>query len=339
FWGDTHRPSYPLGNFHVPGATSALPGRGGLDPDVGIDLEYFVDAKGFARETARIATKGATWLTTAVVLPDREGRRRLYGSYLTVQPPMKIYGRGLAVFDDQLKKFDPVVEVDLKAPHFPSGPALVHQDEEGAYVYFAHPLPTTRVRATAEAFLRPDEYESFTCLNDGTTLSERNLDRDAAGALRYAWRKGTPALSQADEAKLIAAGAIRPEEARWQLFDQRTKKPVRAHSGSVAWNNYRKRWISIFVEVGGSSYLGEVWYAEAPTLTGPWGPAVKVVTHDRYSFYNPRHHPMFDKDDGRFIYFEGTYSHTFSGNADATPRYDYNQILYKLDLADPRLRP
>ena len=23
FWGDTHRPSYPLGNFHVPGATSS----------------------------------------------------------------------------------------------------------------------------------------------------------------------------------------------------------------------------------------------------------------------------------------------------------------------------
>src|SRR5262249_43175040 len=25
FWGDTARPSYPLGNFHVPGATSRLP--------------------------------------------------------------------------------------------------------------------------------------------------------------------------------------------------------------------------------------------------------------------------------------------------------------------------
>ena len=31
-WGDTNRPRYPLGNFHVPGATSRLPADGGLDP-------------------------------------------------------------------------------------------------------------------------------------------------------------------------------------------------------------------------------------------------------------------------------------------------------------------
>jgi hypothetical protein len=46
---------------------------------------------------------------------------------------------------------------------------------------------------------------------------------------------------------------------------------------------------------------------------------------------------MFDRDGGRCVYFEGTYTHTFSGNPDATPRYDYNQVLYKLDLGDSRL--
>ena len=46
---------------------------------------------------------------------------------------------------------------------------------------------------------------------------------------------------------------------------------------------------------------------------------------------------MFDKDGGRVIFFEGTYTHTFSGNATATPRYDYNQIMYRLDLSDARL--
>jgi hypothetical protein len=64
---------------------------------------------------------------------------------------------------------------------------------------------------------------------------------------------------------------------------------------------------------------------------------VKVVTHDRYSFYNPKQHPMFTPKNGRFIYFEGTYTNTFSGNPDVTPRYDYNQVMYRLDLADPRL--
>jgi hypothetical protein len=109
------------------------------------------------------------------------------------------------------------------------------------------------------------------------------------------------------------------------------------HAGSVSWNPHRRRWVLIAVEQGGTSFLGEVWYAEADTPVGPWLYAVKVATHDRYSFYNPKQHPAFDRDGGRVIFFEGTYSNTFSGNPVPTPRYDYNQLLYKLDLADPRL--
>ena len=70
---------------------------------------------------------------------------------------------------------------------------------------------------------------------------------------------------------------------------------------------------------------------------GPWIYARKIVTHEKYDFYNPKHHPFFDKEGGRVIYFEGTYVNTFSGNPEKTPRYDYNQIMYKLDLSDERL--
>jgi hypothetical protein len=83
--------------------------------------------------------------------------------------------------------------------------------------------------------------------------------------------------------------------------------------------------------------LGEVWYAEAETPLGPWAYARKIVTHHKQSFYNPRHHPFFDQQAGRVVYFEGTYTHTFSGNDERTPRYDYNQIMYRLDLGDERL--
>jgi hypothetical protein len=48
FWGDTNKPSYPLGNFSVPGATSPLPEAGGLDPARGVDLDYFTGPNGFA---------------------------------------------------------------------------------------------------------------------------------------------------------------------------------------------------------------------------------------------------------------------------------------------------
>ena len=95
----------------------------------------------------------------------------------------------------------------------------------------------------------------------------------------------------------------------------------------------------IAVQVRGKpSILGEVYYAESDKPEGPWPWAKKVVTHDRYSFYNPAHHPFFDQQDGRIIYFEGTYTFTFSRKEDPTPRYDYNQIMYRLDLSDARLK-
>ena len=91
-------------------------------------------------------------------------------------------------------------------------------------------------------------------------------------------------------------------------------------------------------QFGESSHLGEVWYAEADTPVGPWAYARKTVTHNKYTFYNPMQHPYFDQKDGRVIYFEGTYASTFSGSKEnPTPRYDYNQMMYRLNLDDLRL--
>ena len=90
---------------------------------------------------------------------------------------------------------------------------------------------------------------------------------------------------------------------------------------------------------GNPSPLGEVWYAEALSPTGPWGPAVKIVSHDNYTFYNPSLHPELTPDNSPVLIFEGTYSAEFARNPPPTPRYNYNQILYRLDLDDPRVRP
>jgi len=114
---------------------------------------------------------------------------------------------------------------------------------------------------------------------------------------------------------------------------------VRLHSGSMQWSDYRKRWVAIFVENGGTSALGEVWYTEAPTPSGPWLKAVKIITHDRYTYYNPRLHPELLPTDCTYLLLEGSYSKEFSGREVATSRYDYNQILYRVDLDDPRLKP
>ena len=127
------------------------------------------------------------------------------------------------------------------------------------------------------------------------------------------------------------------DETRGQPVDVDSGNSVRSHRGSVNWNAFRNRWIMIACEQGGTSNLGEIWYSEAEDPTGPWRYAKKIVTHDQYSFYNPVHHASFDQQGGRFIFFEGTYANTFSGNEHKTPRYDYNQIMYRLDLDDKRL--
>lgn len=340
FWGDTNRPGYPLGNFHVPGATSDHPGKGGLPPDRGVDLHYFVDAKtGFAAPTAAdMPGKGPTWLTALVSLPDAKGRDQLLAAYVKVEPPLKVHARGLMVFDDEAQKFRHAIDIPLAAPVFPHGHTFRHRAEGNDYLYIGDPFPFTRVKAHAESFLDPKAYETFTCLVDGTDPKEGKLDRDEKGKLRWAWRKNTAPVGPELENRWLRLGKMQAEEARWRLLDRTTGKFIHAHRGSVYWNAFRKRWILIATQVGGTSMLGEVWYAEADHPTGPWRNAVKIVTHDRYSFYNPTQHPALDQAGGRFIYFEGTYTHTFSGNSDATPRYDYNQVMYRLDLTDPRLR-
>lgn len=113
---------------------------------------------------------------------------------------------------------------------------------------------------------------------------------------------------------------------------------VKPHTGSIAWNEFRGRWVTVFMEsFGKPSAFGELWYAEADAPTGPWGPAVKVLSHDNYTFYNPRLHAELTDAKSPVLLFEGTYTTTFADRPQPTPRYDYNQILYRLDLDDPRL--
>ena len=115
---------------------------------------------------------------------------------------------------------------------------------------------------------------------------------------------------------------------------------MRPHSGSIAWNLWRKRWVTVFMQwFGKPSAFGELWYAEADNPTGPWGPAVKILSHNNYTFYNPRIHPEFTPNDSPVLLFEGTYTQQFADRPHPTARYDYNQILYRLDLDDERLQP
>lgn len=331
FWGDTGRPSYPLGHFAMAGAVSSLPGDGGLAPSVGVNLDYFVDASGFSRKMAPMDEPGMIWLDGVFAVKDAQGKMRMLAKYARMKSLGEAAERGFMVFDDDRQQFVPIVrgehEFLLCAD---SGHPFAVDSAGEHYYYFAAPFPlgaVMRVKADWKSAIDPEAYEVFTAIDAG----------DKADGYRWV---STAKLLKTGKSSHDLIEAIRKErQANCLLYDVENGKKVTPHGGSIFWNAWRSKWVMITVQFGGEpSFLGEVWYAEADTPLGPWSYARRVVTHDRYSFYNPKHHPYFDEEGGSLIYFEGTYSHAFSGREEeATPRYDYNQIMYRLDLRDERL--
>jgi len=334
FWGDTNQVAYFLGNYNVPGATSSLE----FDPARGVDLDYFVGEKGFAKSVCKMPGDGPTWIGGLAALKDAEGRERLLCGYIKVKAPMTVYRRGIAIWNDETNQFDHVSDFEPDVPLFPGGHPFLHRDGDAEFLYFATSAPLVRVKATAESYQDLGQYEAYTCLKTGTSIGKPEIDRDDAGRVRYAWKRNTSAVGISEQAKLVKDGLLKPEEGLLQLRDVATGTPIVAHNNScAAWNEHRRKWTNILLQAFGTSLLGEIWYAEADSPLGPWVYATKIVTHDKYSFYNPKQHPMLSRPDSQFLYFEGTYTHTFSGAEHRTPRYDYNQMMYRLDLGDPRL--
>jgi hypothetical protein len=343
-WGDTARPSYPLGNFATSGAVSELPGRGGLDPSVGVDLEYFVDEDGFSRPMCPMKEPGLVWLDGLITVKDNDGRQRMVADFVRLKDLDEVLERGLVVFNDETQTFEPLVRSGVEfMPYSASGHAFSVNAEGQEYYYFATPFPLAvrmRVRADWDDVIDANCYEVLTALATKKSSGRHARRLDVCESEKpHRWVRFDELTGGEASAKNSVIEALKQETKDTSLYDIESGKKISPHNGSVYFNDYRQRWIAIFVQqFGESSFLGEVWYAEADTPVGPWAYARKIATHNKYSFYNPKQHPFFDKEGGRVIFFEGTYSFTFSGSLEnSTPRYDYNQIMYRLNLDDPRL--
>jgi hypothetical protein len=344
FYGDTGRLAYALGNFAMAGATTDLPEA--LDPDAGISLRYFTGPDGFAKRMAPMEGEGVVWLFGLAVLPDESGRERMIAYFHRRRGLGAVLEEGFVAYNDARDQFEKLKGVTVGPALFPTGyPSRVRHDGV-EYVYFTAPYPALRVRADWKSYLDLASYEGYTCLAPGTRYGDKDkarLERDAAGKLVWAWKRDTPPLGPGEQQELIEAGKMRREESPFRLQDADGGKPIVLNNSSCFWNGYRKKYILIASEHLGATALGEVWYSEADRPEGPWVHARKIITHankpgDAHDFYNPTQHPFLDREGGRVIYLEGSYVNTFSGNPHPTPYYEYNQILYRLDLSDPRLR-
>jgi hypothetical protein len=341
-WGDTLRMSYPLGLFRMAGATTPVPDLGdpASDPAGGIAFDYFVDKTGFARAMMPLPDRpqGVIWIGAIVSVPDDAGPQRLIGHYSRRKGLVGEYEQGIAVFDDEKAIFEPAKQLDLTEKwRHPSGHPILHAAEGKRWLLFGSPTPNVRVPARLADVLDPERYEALTCAKAGADGPQT----DADGKPVWRWQKELPPLDSKTESDWVRRGLIRPADARFcpASADAPAERVV-LHSGSVRWNAHRQRWVLVAGQIGGkASLLGEAWYAESRDPTGPFAKAVRVVTHDRQTFYNVCHHAFLDRQGGRLIHFEGTYTNDFSGNPDRTARYNYNQMLYRLDLDAPALRP
>jgi hypothetical protein len=333
FWGDTNRMEYPLGLFRMAGATMPIPDprKAESDPAAGIPYEYFVDKTGFARAMMPLPERpdGVVWIFGVFVVPDKAGTSRMVGHYSRRKGLAEELEHGIAVFNDDKQIFEPAKALPKSETwRFPKGHPVRWKADGKEWILFGSPNPNVRVPATLEAVLDPAQYEALHC------------ELEAPDSPKWRWQRDAAPIDSAAERRWRKAGKLPPESARFTPRDAAgSEDAILLHSGSVRWNAHRQRWILIACQAEGkTSYLGEVWYAEAKEPTGPFTKAVKIATHDKQTFYNVCHHDFLDRDGGRTIHFEGTYTNDFSNNPHRTPRYNYNQVLYRLDLDAPALR-
>jgi hypothetical protein len=312
-WGDTLRPSYPLGHFRTAGALASL----ARPDDAVVAYDYWVGPDGFSRPIADFVDAGLVWTSGLVTFPE-QGKDELVASWANVGEGWSRLGAGMMRWNPTTESFEPLHAFAARLPAEPTGTAFL----SGGFLYFTDvgpedgtPFRVVRVPASLAALADPTTYETFAAVDrDGV------LHRDGARPA-YTFRpEAAPTLEVPSRHRID--GHVRDPLSGVEADD---------HIGSVFWNADAGRFVRIFARpFGDDAFLGETWLALGDTPMGPWAYGQKVVTHDDYTFYNPRQHPEWD--DGSRVSFEGTYAQTFSGAAVPTPRWDYNQVLYRVDL-------
>jgi hypothetical protein len=345
FWGDTGRMSYPLGLFRMAGATTLPPGKGGLAPSVGVDYQYFTGKDGFCRAMAEVANpEGVVWVFGFGTVRDESGTERMVGHFSRRKGLTDELEHGMMIWNEEREIFEVKSTLPLEERwRFLDGQLLPGKVAGEDYLYNCTPFPTVRVRANLAHVMDPAKYEAWTCLPPQGDPETADPVLTAKGMPDWQWRRDAPPTGPAQESRWLKSGKISPSQLRYLPVNaEDPSHRVRMHGGTVRWNAHRQKWICLAVEFAyevkdSPSPLGEMWYSEADAPEGPFEKTVRVVSHRKQTFYNPVHHSFMDEDGGRTIYFEGTYTNQFV-EAAPTPRYDYNQIMYRLDLDHPKLK-
>jgi len=230
------RMDYPLGLFRMAGATTPV-FDAKFDPAAGIPFDYFVDAKsGFARAMMPLPERpeGVVWIGALAVLPDEHGVEKLVEHYSRRKGLQGEFEQGIAVFNEEKAIFESAKQLPLEEKwRHPSGHPIPFEENGKKWLLFGSPTPNVRVPATLKDILDPEQYEAFTGAQIG-----------AVGTPKWRWQKALPPMDSKAERDLVKAGKIKPEHTRFYPADASgAEDRILLHSGTVRWNEYRKRWV------------------------------------------------------------------------------------------------
>ena len=363
FFGDTLVRQQAFGVMQSTGASTAL------DADVSsfLELEYFSADNGTSPAPMVPVDEAFTWVQAfATVNPGTESEALLGFYAIHDGDSMNTTGYGSMRWDDSAGHFQLLVNFTATGQtQYCTTPSCFYvlwegahslvataagepceAGDKGAYVYLACPTPLVRFPATPEAFESFDLWESYTPLKEGDTLAQPDpqLERDPeTGALVYGWKLGTGALGPDDEQEFINRGVMSLEESMFwgTTVDAETGDALTLSGGDIQWNEHRQRWV--YISQRDDDIEGQVWYSESAELIGPYDTAVKIISHEddddiehnlgSYTFYNVVQ--LAFAAEGANIYIAGTLDAATDMDNSAranVPRYDYNNMVYRLDL-------
>lgn len=333
FWGDT----LCTDRLILSGSGALI--RPGRSPEVPPKVLYFSDEDRYALPMLDTGSPGFVWIET--VLPLNYGRpgEVLAARYVKHKTLEEAVETGFAIFRQSQRRFTILRRFKSGRHHKSAHAVQIMQNEKPRWAI----QPWEITEPELKSFMNPDSYLNYSCLEKADAKvdakSELQIEgrqyrvrRDHCGRPLFAWVQGGVPCHPLQQKVLRQAGLLKSDESWLQLTEVGSGKTSPDFSGSISWNNFRNRWVMI-----SQGHTGEIWYAEADTFTGPWFYARRIVEHDTYNFYNPVHHPWFDQNGGRTLFFEGTYTSFFTRDGYKTPRADYNQVMYRLDLSHPHL--
>lgn len=179
-------------------ATSEAPGRGGLDPSLGVHFEYIP-----AGRLLRVEESGGVQFEGLLNVTDAEERPHLVAHYSRLGRDGSRMEHGIAEFNTAEKAFEPVTQLGEEfAWQCPRGHVVKVKSGGREFFYFASPLCVTRVPAAYDDVLNPSKYEALAWSPD-------------AGAM--IWQTQSGPISQSDEERLIADKRLPKDKARLQV--------------------------------------------------------------------------------------------------------------------------